>query len=159
EGFQAVPNGPGHNIDYWQVVGEKYFETMGARIVEGRGLDARDGNGGALTVVINQTMARVYYGNQSPIGRRINPEACCNGQQPELARTIVGVVEDVKNAGLDKPAGSEAFFPGAQRNFAQRTIYLVVRATGDPKILISAVRGAVREMDPSLPLSQVRTMD
>ncbi len=157
EGFQAVPNWPGHNIDYWQIVGDRYFETMGARIIEGRGLDARDASGAPLTAVINQTMARVYYGNQSPIGRRINPEGGPN--QPETYRTIVGVVEDVKNAGLDKPAGSEAFFPAAQRNFAGRTIYLVVRSTGDSKTLIGAVRGAVREMDSSLPLSQIRTMD
>jgi putative ABC transport system permease protein len=157
EGFTAVPNGPGHNIDYWQIVGDRYFETMGIRVLEGRGLDARDGAGGALTAVINETMARVYYGNQSPIGRRINPGGGPN--HPERYRTIVGVVEDVKNAALDKPAGTEAFFPGLQRSFEERTIYIVVRSTGDPKTLVSAVRAVVRELDPSLPLTQVRTMD
>jgi putative ABC transport system permease protein len=68
-------------------------------------------------------------------------------------------VEDVKNAGLDKPAGTEAFFPGQQRNFAGRTIYIVVRTDGDPKGLISAVRTAVRDLDSSLPLTQVRSMN
>ena len=157
EGFAAVPNGPGHNIDYWQIVGDRYFETMGIRVIEGRGLDARDDAGGALTAVINQTMARVYYGNQNPIGRRINPEG--GPKDPQTYRTIVGVVEDVKNAALDKPAGTEAFFPGLQRSFAQRTIYIVVRSSGDPKSLVGAVRAAVRELDPALPLTQVRTMD
>jgi putative ABC transport system permease protein len=159
EGFTPAPNGsgPGHNIDYWQIVGDKYFETMGSRMIEGRALDARDTAGAPLTTVINQTMARVYYGNQSPIGRRINPEGGPN--QPETLRTIVGVVEDVKNAGLDKSAGSEAFFPAMQRNFAQRQIYVVIRTAGDPSSLISPVRSAIREIDPSLPLSQVRTMD
>ncbi len=159
EGFTPVPNGPGHNIDYWQIVSDRYFETMGARIIEGRALDSRDGPGAPLTAVINQTMARVYYGNQSPIGRRINPEACCNGRGPETLRTIVGVVEDVKNAALDKPAGTEAFFPAAQRNFAGNTIYVIARTSGDPKSLIGPIRAVVREMDSSLPLSQVRTMD
>ena len=157
EGFNAVPNGPGHNIDYWQIVGDRYFETMGSRIIEGRMLDSRDVNGATLTTVINQTMARVYYGNQSPIGRRINPGGGPN--QPENYRTIVGVVEDIKNAGLDKPAGSEAFFPGAQGGIAGRQIYIIVRTSSDPKSLISAVRSAVRDLDSSLPLSQVRTMD
>jgi len=157
EGFAAVPNGPGHNIDYWQIVGDRYFETMGIRVIEGRGLDARDGAGVALTAVINRTMARVYYGDQSPIGRRINPEGGPN--RPETYRTIVGVAEDVKNAALDKPAGTEVFFPGLQRDFAGRTIYIVVRGAGDPKALFSAVRAAVRELDSSLPLTQVRTMD
>lgn len=156
EGFTAVPNGPGHNIDYWQSVGDRYFETLGARIIEGRALDARDGPGSPLTTVINQTMARVYYGNQSPIGRRINPEG--GPAQPETYRTIVGVVEDVKNAALDKPAGTEAFFPALQRGFSRRTVYIIVRTTGDPKGLVSAVRNAVRELDSSLPLTQVRTM-
>ncbi|HUB32196.1 MAG TPA: ABC transporter permease [Bryobacteraceae bacterium] len=157
EGFTAVPNGPGHNIDYWQIVGDRYFETMGIRVIEGRGLDERDTAGGTLTAVINQSMARVYYGNQSPIGRRINPEG--GPRQPETYRTIVGVVEDVKNAGLDKPAGTEAFFPGLQRNFAGRTIYIVARTAGDPTRLIGGIRAAVRGLDPALPLTQVRTMD
>ena len=157
EGFTPVPNGPGHNIDYWQIVGDRYFETMGIHVIEGRGLNARDGEGGALTAVINKTMARVYYGNQSPIGRRINPEGGPNSAQ--TFRTIVGVVEDVKNAALDKPAGTEAFFPALQRNFAGRTIYILVRTTGDPKSLVGPVRSAVRELDSTLPLTQVRTMD
>ncbi len=157
EGFTAVPNGPGHNIDYWQIVGDRYFETMGIRVIEGRGLDERDTAGGALTAVINQTMARVYYGNQSPIGRRINPEG--GPGQPETYRTIVGVVEDVKNAALDKPAGTEAFFPGLQRNFAGRTIFIVARTSGDPRRLLGGIRTVVRQLDPALPLTQVRTME
>lgn len=157
EGFTEVANGPRHNIDYWQIVGDRYFETMGIRVIEGRGLDERDTAGGALTAVINQTMARVYYGNQSPIGRRINPEG--GPRQPETYRTIVGVVEDVKNAALDKPAGTEAFFPGLQRDFAGRTIYIVARTTGDPKRLLGGIRAVVRQLDPALPLTQVRTME
>ncbi|HUA83907.1 MAG TPA: ABC transporter permease [Bryobacteraceae bacterium] len=157
EGFTAVPNGPGHNIDYWQIVGDRYFETMGIHVIEGRALDSRDGPGAPLTAVINQTMARVYYGNQSPIGRRINPGGGPN--RPETYRTIVGVVADVKNAALDKPAGTEAFFPGLQGNFSSRTIYILVRTARDPKSLAGSVRAAVREVDPSLPVTQVRTMD
>jgi len=157
EGFTAVPNGPGHNLDYWQVVGDRYFETMGIHVIEGRGLDARDGPGGALTAVINQTMARVYYGNQSPIGRRINPEG--GPKRPETYRTIVGVVEDVKNAALDKPAGTEVFFPALQSTFTGGAVYILVRTTRDPKALTGEVRNAVRELDASLPLTQVRTME
>ena len=157
EGFNAVPNGPGHNIDYWQIVGDHYFETMGIHVIEGRALDERDSAGAPLTAVINQTMARVYYGNQSPIGRRINPEG--GPKQADTYRTIVGVVEDVKNAGLDKPAGTEAFFPAMQRDFAGRTIYVIAKTTGEPSRLINGIRAAVRELDPALPVTQVRTMD
>jgi putative ABC transport system permease protein len=97
-------------------------------------------------------MARAYYGNESPLGRRLR----LGFQDPWF--TIVGVVEDVKNAGLDKPAGTELFL--AERQVGARgQIYLVVRTAGDPHTLISAVRGAVRDLDPSLPVAQVRTMD
>jgi putative ABC transport system permease protein len=69
------------------------------------------------------------------------------------------VVADVKNAGLDKPAGSELFFPYRQEGFSTRTGFLAVRTTGDPAALIAPVRSAVQSIDPSIPVSLVRTMD
>jgi putative ABC transport system permease protein len=153
ENFTPVPNGPGHNIDYWQIVGDHFFETMGVRLIEGRFLDARDTAAGPPSVVINQTFARVYYGNQSAIGHRIRP----GFQDPWF--TIVGVVEDVKNAGLDRPAGTELFLPYQQAAFGRATLYAAARTQRDPASLTSAVRSAIRDIDPSLPLSQVKTMD
>jgi putative ABC transport system permease protein len=152
ENFTPVPGGPGHNIDYWQTVGDRFFETMGTRLLEGRFFDARDVDGATPAVIINHTMARTYYGNDSPIGRRVRP----GFRDPWF--TIVGVVEDVKNAGLDKPAGTELFLP--ERQFgATGQIYLAVRTSGDAHSLIGAVRGAIGDIDPSLPIAQVRTMD
>jgi putative ABC transport system permease protein len=155
EGFVAVPNGPGNSSDYYQDVGDHFFETLGVRLIEGRLFDERDGEGGPPSLIINRAMAHTYYGNQSPIGRRIRPEFT------DPWRTIVGVVEDVKNGGLDKPAGTELYFsvhqPGPDG--VDRTIYLAIRGSGDPKPLIAGVRAAVSGIDPSLPLSQVRTMD
>lgn len=152
ENFTPVPGGPGHNIDYWQTVGDHFFETMGTRLLEGRFFDARDVDGAPPSVIINHTMARTYYGNESPLGRRVRP----GFQDPWY--TIVGVVEDVKNAGLDKPAGTELFISARQFG-ARRQIYLALRTAGDPHSLIGAVRAAVRDIDPSLPIAQVRTMD
>jgi putative ABC transport system permease protein len=152
EKFTPVPGGPGNNIDYWQVVGDHFFETMGTRLLEGRLFDARDVNGAQPAVVINHTMARTYYGNESALGHRLR----LGFQDPWY--TIVGVVEDVKNAGLDKPAGTELFLAERQDS-ARQQIYLAVRAVGDPKALSNTVRAAVRAIDPSLPIAQVRTMD
>jgi len=152
ENFTPVPGGPGKNIDYYQSAGDHFFETMGIRLVDGRLFDARDVAGAPTTVIVNQTMARTYYGNASAVGRRIRP----NFADPWC--TIVGVVEDVKNAGLDKPAGTELFLPERQNN-ASGQVYFAVRTAGDPHSLISAVRSAIRDVDPSLPLAQVRTMD
>jgi putative ABC transport system permease protein len=153
ENFTPVPGGPGHNIDYWAIVGDRFFETMGVRLIEGRFLDARDTGSSAPSVVINQTMARVYYGADSAIGHRVRP----GFQDPWF--TIVGVVEDVKNAALDKPAGTELFLPYRQAPFGRGTVYVAVRTSRDPSSLVSSVRAAIRDIDPSLPLSQVKTMD
>jgi putative ABC transport system permease protein len=152
EKFVPVPGGPGNNIDYYQFAGDHFFETMGIRLLDGRLFDARDVDGAAPTIIVNQTMARTYYGNESAIGHRVRP----GFQDPW--RTIVGVVEDVKNAALDKPAGTEIFLPERQGS-PVRSLYLAVRTAGDPHSLIGAVRAAVRDVDPSLPVAQVRTMD
>jgi putative ABC transport system permease protein len=152
ENFMPVPGGPGNNIDYYQIVGDRFFESMGIRLLDGRLFDARDVDGAAPTVIVNQTMARTYYGNESAVGHRIRP----GFQDPW--RTIVGVVEDVKNAALDKPAGTEIFLPERQA-IPRRSIYLALHTEGDPHSLIGAVRAAVHDVDPSLPLSQIRTMD
>ena len=125
---------------------------MGIRLLDGRLFDARDVEGAPSTVIVNQTMARTYYGAESAIGHRIRP----GFQDPW--RTIIGVAEDVKNAALDKPAGTEIFLPERQAN-PRRFIYLAVRTSGDPQSLISAMRSAVRDVDPSLPIAQVRTME
>jgi len=78
--------------------------------MEGRFFDARDTAGGTPSAIVNQTMARVYYGNQSAVGRRVRPSFA------DPWRTIVGVVADMKNGGLDKPAGTELFLPYLQGN-------------------------------------------
>jgi putative ABC transport system permease protein len=152
ENFTPVPGGPGHNIDYWQTVGDHFFETMGTRLIDGRLFDARDVDGAQPAIVINHTMARTYYGNESALGRRVR----LGFQDPWY--TIVGVVEDVKNAGLDKPAGTELFLAQRQ-NGGRSQVYLAVRTAGDPRSLTSAVRAAIRDIDPSLPVAQIRTMD
>lgn len=157
ENFTPVPNGPGNNIDYWQFTGDNFFETMGARLVEGRFLDARDRDGAMPAMVINQTMARTYYSPQSALGRRVKPGGGLNNPTPWF--TVVGVVEDIKNAALDRGAGTELFISYHQGGFVSRTLYLALRSSRDPSSLIPGVRAALRDVDPSLPLSQVRTMD
>lgn len=156
EGLQQVPGGPANNIDFWNVVTPGYFESMGIRLLEGRYLDQRDGDGAAPAVVVNQTMAHLYYGNQSALGRRIRP----GFQDPW--RTIVGVVSDARNAGLDKPAGTEIYMPFEQvRAFGDglRVENVVVLGTGDPGALAGPVRAAIRSLDAAIPVARIRTME
>ena len=154
EGWVQRPGGPIQNIDYWQITGRRYFETMGIRLIEGRYFDDRDGDGAPLTVIVNQTTARAYWPGQSAVGHRVKP-----GFQGEW-RTVVGVVDDVKNAGLDKPTGTELYIPTLQSaGFGLRAGSVVIRTKGDPAAIVGAARGVIRDIDASLPVSAIRTMD
>lgn len=154
EGYVKKEGGPDENVDFFQIVAPNYFETMRIPILEGRAFDQRDGPNGNLTTIINQSMARAFFGQQSPLGRRIgaNPKG-------ENWRTIVGVAADVKNAGVDKPTGTEAYFPYGQADGGLRGMYLKVKASGDAKALLPAIRREIQALDPNLPVAQVREME
>ena len=151
EGWVMRQGGPIQNIDYYQIVGRRYFETAGVRLIEGRYFDDRDGTNAPLTLIVNQTMARMYWPGESAIGHRVKPNF-----QGEW-RTVVGVVEDVKNAGLDKPTGTELYMP-YQQSGGIRTAYLLLRAP-DPMRMVGAARAVIRDMDASLPVASVRSME
>jgi putative ABC transport system permease protein len=156
ENFVIVKGGPIQNVDFWQTVNKDYFRAMGVRLVEGRLFDERDGAGSPNVVIVNQSMARMFWGNQSPIGRRVRPGFT------DPWRTVIGVVADVKNAGLDQATGTELYLPFNQLqgpNNGIRKLYLVLRASGDASNLVRAVRQEVRNLEPRLPLAEVRTMD
>ena len=155
EGYVRKADGPVENVDYYQVVTKEYFKTMGIRLMAGRLFDDRDAPGSPDTVIINQTMARTFWGNESPIGHRIQP-----GRTTEPFCTVVGVVEDVKNAGLDKPTGTELYLPYAQHDGSgSSSMFIVLRAQGEQSALVSAVRREVQAIDAAIPVSHVRTMD
>lgn len=156
EGFVPVPGGPIENIDYWNFVGPGYFETMGARLLEGRYLNSGDGNGAPLVVVVNRTLARAYWPRESALGHRVKADYGPTAQW----RTIVGVVADMKNAGLDRPAGAELFIPFLQRGAnSGASGTLLVRTAGEPAALAGAVRRRIRALDAGLPVSNVRPME
>ena len=73
EGFVRTPGSPQQNVDFYQAVSPGYFETMRIRLVEGRTFDSRDGAGAPDVVIVNQTMVRMFWKNESPLGRRVRP--------------------------------------------------------------------------------------
>jgi predicted permease len=154
EGFVMKKDGPIQNVDYYQAVSRDYFKTMGIRLMAGRLFDDRDVQGGLDVVIVNQTMAQTFWPGQDPLGRRIRP----GSTDPWCV--IIGIVEDVKNAGLDRPAGTEIYIPYRQtQGSGFRNMYAVLRGRGDPRPLAGAVRQELSRLDPSLPLAQVRLMD
>jgi len=155
EGFVQTQDGPIQNVDFYQAVSKDYFATMGIRLMDGRLFDARDVQGAPDAVIINKTMAMTFWPRQNPIGRRLKPGGSKNWS------TVVGMVDDVKNAGLDRPAGTELYLPYRQPAGAGNSdMYVVMRTpAGDPRSLAGIVREQLNAIDPSLPLADVRLME
>jgi putative ABC transport system permease protein len=157
EGLVAKPGGPIHNVDYWNVAAPGLFEMLGVPLVAGRFLDARDGDGAPPVLVVNQTFARTFYGTESALGRRVKPGGRPDDQSPWF--TIVGVVKDMKNAGLDRPAGTELFFSLPQVPTQRAATLLVKTSSPDPWSVLAPVRQQIHGIDAALPLSQVRPLE
>jgi len=132
-----------------RVASSGYFATVGIPLLRGRLFTAFDHAESERVVLINQTMARRYWGEVDPVGKRIGV-----GVNAPWA-TIVGIVGDVRTYGLDREIGEEAFIPLAQGPFAQ-TIFL--RTTGDPRRATQLLRIAVRESDATVPVDRIRTL-
>jgi putative ABC transport system permease protein len=153
ENFVGRPGGPVQNVDYWQFTGNRFFETLGARLVEGRFFDERDDRGTTPVVIVNETMARTFWPGDNPLGRRLRLG------DPPVAQwlTVVGVVADMKNAGPDRPTGTELFMP-LRQSLPVRNLQIVLRARDDLRSVVNPVRNAIHGLDPSLPVASVRTM-
>jgi predicted permease len=135
-----------------------YVEAMAIPIVEGRAFQRTDAFG--ATVMINETMARTFYRGQSPIGRRVKP----SGPADTPWFTIVGVLKDVKQGGVDKKTGTELYFNFEQLlstrgNFNPGTMNVVLRTPLTPESLALQIHRAVSELDPALPVVKLQSMD
>jgi predicted permease len=156
EGYTAPPEGPFENVDYYQTVTVDYLKTMGIPVLEGRDFSAADVTG-APALLVNETLAKMFYKNQSPIGKRVRPGG---PQRPWF--TIVGVVRDVKQGGVNAKTGSELYFlseqgPSALQS-ARRNMNVVIRTVMPPESLAPQIRRIVQGMDPTLPIVNLRSM-
>jgi hypothetical protein len=133
-----------------------YFGTLGIRRVAGRLLTSEDSHRAQLVCVVDEGFARQYWPGGDPLGRKL---VIGSDDKPEdECFTIVGVVSAVKQVGLTETAGQGAvYFP--YRNLDARDFHLVVRTERQPESLAPALRRLLREIDPGLPLSEVRPME
>lgn len=157
---RPVPQGEVSPKADWQVVTPGYFRAMGMNVLRGRGLDERDGVDAPGAVVIDRTMAERYWPGQDPLGARF----VLGGEAGPGVVTVVGIVDDVRHESLAAPRTSQMYLSHAQFRFwnggsVVRSLSLAVRTEGDPAGFAGAVRRAVHDVDPGLPLSSVRTMD
>lgn len=132
-----------------------YLQTLGVRVMEGRLLQASDTDQTTPVVVINETLARAYFPKESPLGHRLAMSA----RQP-VWRTIVGVVRDVHERGYELAMKPGVYIPFEQfKDSWAIPEALVVRTTGDPASLTSAVRRVISEADAEQPVAAIATMD
>jgi predicted permease len=152
EGYQAKP-GQGMHV-YWDRVGPGFFETMGIRTLLGRTIDRRDTSTSPKVAVVNEAMARYFFGESNPIGRRFSLDEKLD---PAKEFEIVGVVENAKYADL-RTDPRMLYIPIAQEESGGlgRTFF-EVRTAADPTAFIGAIRSAIREIDASLALESVKT--
>jgi predicted permease len=139
-----------------------YFEAMGIPLEEGRLFEDQDRAGGAAVIIVDERLARRFWPNGSPLGRRMwqpgSAEGLVHPDKDARWFTVVGVVGSVKQRALvdpDERVGAY-YFPYAQSPESGFT--LALRAVADPNQLVASLRTAVRELDPELPLDDVHTM-
>jgi putative ABC transport system permease protein len=142
-----------------RVVTPEYFQTLGLRLVGGRGFAASDRAGSAPVVIVDQSAARLLWPGQDAVTHTLEIGTRL-GLGPTAARVggeVVGVAADHREYGLDSEP--EPHLYAVYDQFPVEFYSLVVRTPGDPKQLLRPVLGAIRSLDPELAVSQVRTMD
>jgi len=157
EGRPMPPGGPYNDANH-RVITPEYLRAIGARLIEGRSISESDGPDSPPVALINQTMARKYWPDEDPIGKRFKLGA---DSSPSPWITIVGIVADIRQQRLDIPARPEMYFSYQQpaANFGFYTPRdLVVRVAGDPLSLAPAIRRVIAEADKDQPVSRVQTM-
>jgi len=152
----ASPQPPGRRpAAAMHVISPRLFDVLGVRLVRGRVFDARDGRGSPPVAVINQSLARLLFGDANPVGRRLRHEMTLPPGEPG-EREIVGVVGDVRHFSLAEAPEPQLYVPHAQS--AWPSMHLLVRAKGDAATLAPAVRAAVRALDPEIPLPALESL-
>jgi predicted permease len=149
---------------YLRPVSPGYFEAMRTPIVGGRDFTTQDRVGEPGVVVVNETLARMFFPGEDPLGQKIGdmrtcfgPLGCVHIAGAITESEIVGVVEDMKYDGLRVGAVPALYFSGLQSSVKRRTI--TVRSSGAVAPLLAGIRGELAQMNPSLALTNIRTMD
>ncbi len=140
-------------------VGPDYFRTVGAQLVAGRAFTKLDDQDHPGAAIINESFIRQYFPNENPIGRRLQPSPPARiwHQQRLTSFEIVGIVRDVKSAGLKAAAEPAYYLPASQAPLQDMTILL--RTATEPTSIVPALRQAVWSIDPNQPISNVTTME
>ena len=153
EGRQYGPNEP-KPVSNIRHVTPEYFAAIGTPIATGRAFTAADGPSSPRVVIVDAGFASRYWPGEDALGKRVRHDGD-PARNPWM--TVVGVVPTIKHDRLDEVASLQVYEPFEQTS--TWSMYFVVRSTGTPESLVPAMRGAVKALDPSLPLFDVTTME
>lgn len=151
--YQSAPN-ESTQAD-WQWATPGYFESMGIPLLKGRVFDGRDVVGGQSVVLVNESLARRYWGADDPVGSAV---LAMGGD----TAVVIGVVGDIRHNGIVADVKDRFYRPHAQvtRSLgSMRSMTLTIAGHGDARGLIEPIRRQIRTLDPSMPINEVATMD
>jgi predicted permease len=149
QGRSYQPGGRGNGI-HRLVISPGFFETMEMPLILGRAFADRDDVTAPKVVVINEAAARKYFANENPLGQRFGTSVESSGDLE-----IVGVLRDARYDSVREPAPPTMYVPYTQHRVSSAVFE--VRTAGDPVNAIGAIREAVKQIDPNLPLTDVST--
>jgi putative ABC transport system permease protein len=149
---RPVPRGQEPAVEYTGVIGD-FLTAMGIPLIRGRLWGAEEMWTRPGGVVVSESLARMLWPSDDPIGKRVTHNRAVT---PGWA-TVIGVVGDVRQRSVDQPPQPQWYFPYS--NFSWPLMTIAIRTTSDPAALIPAVRQAVREIDPNLPLHRLAPLE
>ena len=160
---QPGPNGESTLTANYIAITSGYFSTLKTPMTQGRDFEDRDLAAAPFVVIINQTMAKRYWPNESAIGKQIRLDYVPD----EPLREIVGVVADIRMSQQQRQINPTIYVPYLQQTprwmgagYAARAgMYFVLRTRGNPMALEASVRQATAEVDPNRPVANVRTVE
>jgi putative ABC transport system permease protein len=152
----------------YRVIAGDYFRAAGIRIIRGRALERRDALGAPPSAIVSRELVRLYWSGQDPIGKTLSvnpprelvPAGTLPPEYPGPEKfTVVGVAADVRYGGLDRAPVPLVYVPYAQGAEGTTTLFLTVKASGDPLALAGAIRGQISEVDRDQPIAGFATME
>jgi putative ABC transport system permease protein len=159
ENYSSYDGKPFENIDYYQFVMGDYFGTMGIPIIAGRGFERTDNAPQGKVVIVNETLAKRIWRGQNPIGQRLRPPGVSFGASDDAWHTVIGVAKDVRQRGVERPAGTELYVSLDQHGVSPPSMNVVMRTTLPPAALSGTIEQVVRELDAAVPVVRLRDMD
>jgi predicted permease len=150
----GMPTPAGDTGVFSNMVTPGYFETFGIRLVRGRTFNAQDSSTSPQVAIVNESMAKFYFGSTDPIGRTIK-----FGNEIAKPMTVVGLVRDAIQLSLRQPPPRTVYSLLSQAYEADPNVTATVRTEGDPGWLAPGVRSEVRALNGEVVVDYIRTMD